>query len=247
MSQPRRISTTGFYHVILVGNNHQRIFEDREDCRKFLYVLSDSRQTYGFTVLAYCLMSNHVHLLIRPGKIELSNVFMSFGARYVRWYNEKYARTGHLFQERYKSKPVDDLPYLLTVVRYIHLNPVKAGICRTPQQYEFSSYSSYFKDPLIDSAFMMTLMSRDKFTEFHSVPNDDECMDIDGPAVKALSDKQAIAEMTRVSGCKNASEFQKLDPDRRNKALHKMLASGVRLRQASRITGISYQVVRKCR
>lgn len=247
MSQPRRISTTGFYHVILVGNNHQRIFEDREDCRKFLYVLGDSQQTCGFTVLAYCLMSNHIHLLVRPAKIALGNVFMGFGARYVRWYNEKYGRTGHLFQERYKSKPVNNLPYLLTVVRYIHLNPVKAGICKTPQQYEFSSFRDYFTNPMIDSAFMMTLISRDEFAKFHFVPNNDECMDIDGPAVKALSDKQAIAEMTRVSGCKNASEFQKLDPDRRNKALHKMLASGVRLRQASRITGISYQVVRKCR
>ena len=247
MSFPRRTSATGFYHVILVGNNHQRIFEDREDCRKFLYVLSDSRQTYGFTVLAYCLMTNHVHLLIRPGKIALSNVFMSFGARYVRWYNEKYARTGHLFQERYKSKPVNDLPYLLTVVRYIHLNPVKAGICRTPQQYEFSSYSSYFKDPMIDSAFMMTLMSRDKFTEFHSVPNDDECMDIDQIPKKALTDQQAIAEMTRVSGCRNASEFQRLNQAPRDNALHQMLSSGVRIRQASRITGISYHIVRNCK
>ena len=247
MSFPRRTSATGFYHVILVGNNHQRIFEDREDCRKFLYVLSDSRQTYGFTILAYCLMTNHVHLLIRPGKIALSNVFMSFGARYVRWYNEKYARTGHLFQERYKSKPVNDLPYLLTVVRYIHLNPVKAGICRTPQQYEFSSFSSYFKDPMIDSSYMLTLISRDEFVGFHSVPNDDECMDIDRKTEKMLTDPQAIGEMTRISGCKNATEFQRLAQSARDEALHQMLASGVRIRQASRITGISYHIVRNCK
>jgi len=247
MSHTRRASTTGFYHVILVGNNHQRIFEDREDCRKFLYVLGDSQKSGGFTVLAYCLMSNHVHLLVRPAKISLGNVFMSFGARYVRWYNEKYARTGHLFQRRYKSKPVNDLSYLLTVVRYIHFNPVKAGICSRPEQYEFSSYRDYFTDPLIDSAFMMTLISRDDFMRFHSSPGSDECMDIDETPKNALTDQQAIAEMTRFSGCKNASEFQKLDAERRNKALHEMLASGVRFRQASRITGVSYYVVRKCK
>ena len=151
MSHVRRNSSTGFYHVILIGNNHQRIFEDREDCRKFLYVLGDSQRSCGFTVLAYCLMSNHIHLLVRPAKISLGNVFMGFGARYVRWYNEKYSRTGHLFQERYKSKPVNNLPYLLTVVRYIHLNPVKAGICKAPDQYEFSSFRNYFTNPLIDS------------------------------------------------------------------------------------------------
>ncbi len=247
MSHVRRNSSTGFYHVILIGNNHQRIFEDREDCRKFLYVLGDSQRSCGFTVLAYCLMSNHIHLLVRPAKISLGNVFMGFGARYVRWYNEKYSRTGHLFQERYKSKPVNNLPYLLTVVRYIHLNPVKAGICKAPDQYEFSSFRNYFTNPLIDSEFMTTLLSRDEFTRFHSIPNNDECMDIDGTLKKALTDGQAIAEMTRISGCKNASEFQRLDLDKRNETLHKMLGSGVRIRQASRITGISYHVVRKCR
>ena len=192
-------------------------------------------------------MTNHFHMLMETGTTELSKIMQRILHTYAMIFNRKYHYTGHLFEDRYNDVIVKDERYFLEVSRYIHLNPVKAGICKTPQQYEFSSFRDYFTNPMIDSAFMMTLISRDEFAKFHFVPNNDECMDIDGPAVKALSDKQAIAEMTRVSGCKNASEFQKLDPDRRNKALHKMLASGVRLRQASRITGISYQVVRKCR
>lgn len=251
MSRRRQTSTTGFYHVILIGNNHQRIFEDHEDYRKFLYVLSDCQDICEFTLLAYCLMSNHIHLLIKPGIKGLDKVFMHFSARFVRWYNAKYQRTGHLFQGRYSSKPVNNIPYLLTVMRYIHQNPVRAGICKEPQQYKYSSYQNYFNNYMIDYEFTLTLISRDEFMGFHLLPNNDEnsdeCMDIDESPRPSLTDQQAIDVMFRISGRKTVSGFQTLDPEIRDEALRKMLRSGVRMRQACRITGTSYGVVRKCR
>ena len=88
-------------------------------------------------------MNNHIHLLIKEGQEELGTVFRRIGAKYVYWYNRKYSRRGHLFQDRYKSEVVEDDGYLLTVLRYIHQNPLKAGIVKNIEQYPWSSYQDY--------------------------------------------------------------------------------------------------------
>lgn len=90
-------------------------------------------------------MDNHVHILIREGKEPLSKVMKRIGVSYVYWYNWKYERNGHLFQDRYKSEPVEDDKYLLTVIRYIHQNPLKAGIVDSIDQYQWSSHHEYTK------------------------------------------------------------------------------------------------------
>ena len=124
------MSESGIYHVILRGVNRQAIFEDDEDSEQFLDILEGCKAVSGFEVLAYCLMGNHVHLLMRVGKEPLSTIFRRIASKYVYWFNVKYDRVGHLFQERFKSEPVEDDAYLATVMRYIHNNPVKAGICQ---------------------------------------------------------------------------------------------------------------------
>ena len=88
-------------------------------------------------------MGNHIHLLIKPEKEPLEQVFKRIGGRYVYWYNVKYQRVGHLFQDRFKSEPVEDDSYFLTVIRYIHQNPVKAGLCKNIKDYKYSSYAEY--------------------------------------------------------------------------------------------------------
>ena len=146
MDMPRKVRRTcesGIYHVMLRGINRQRIFEDERDYRQFLSTLAKYRTVCGYTLLGYCLMPNHVHLLIREGDEPLPTVFRRIGASYVYWYNGKYGRVGHLFQDRYKSEAVEDEAYLLTVARYIHQNPVKAGLCETPGKYLYSSYMDY--------------------------------------------------------------------------------------------------------
>ena len=87
-------------------------------------------------------MSNHIHLLIEEGREDLGIVFRRIGARYVYWYNRKYKRSGHLFQDRYKSEAVKNDKYLLTVLRYIHQNPIKAGIENDIRKYPWSSYNA---------------------------------------------------------------------------------------------------------
>ena len=113
---------------MLRGINQQQIFEEAEDCDKFLDVMRDCKEICQYDVYAYCIMGNHIHLLIKEGTETLEQVFKRICGRFVYWYNIKYRRVGHLFQDRFKSEPVDSNEYLLTVVRYIHQNPIKAGL-----------------------------------------------------------------------------------------------------------------------
>ena len=130
---------TGIYHVILIGINRRQIFFDDEDSETFIRLLKRFRDVSGFDLYAYCLMGNHVHLLIRARKEGLEKIFRRLGASYVYWYNLKYQRVGHLFQDRFKSEPVENEAYFLTALRYILRNPVKAGLCQTPESYKYSN------------------------------------------------------------------------------------------------------------
>ena len=140
---------------MLRGINRQQIFEEAEDCYKFLAILKEYKEICGYRVYAYCLMGNHIHLLLKEGTEPLEQVFKRLCGKFVYWYNAKYQRTGHLFQDRFKSEPVDTQEYLQTVIRYIHQNPVKAGICKKISEYAYSSYAAYFAaEGFVDTAYI---------------------------------------------------------------------------------------------
>ncbi len=105
---------------MLRGINRQQIFEDKEDMQRFIETLLRYREQCEYVVYAYCLMGNHVHILLKEGKEDLTLILKRIAGSYVYWYNWKYRRIGHLFQDRFKSEPVDDDGYFLTVLRYIH-------------------------------------------------------------------------------------------------------------------------------
>jgi len=134
---------SNIYHVMLRGAGQQQIFEDAEDSERFLKILAECKQISGFALYAYCLMGNHVHLLIKEQCETLEQIVKRIATRYVYWFNVKYARCGHLFQDRFRSEPVKDRRYFLTVLCYIHQNPIKAGICEDLDQYVYSSYREY--------------------------------------------------------------------------------------------------------
>ena len=133
--QARKKSESGIYHVMLRGINQQQIFEEPEDFEKFLQILKDCKAISGYKLFAYCLMGNHIHLLIKPEEESLEQAFKRIGGRFVYWYNVKYQRIGHLFQDRFRSEPVETDEYFMTVLRYIHQNPIKAGLCKVIDAY----------------------------------------------------------------------------------------------------------------
>ncbi|MBQ4157385.1 MAG: transposase [Clostridia bacterium] len=146
---------------MLRGINRQQIFKDREDYEKFLSALNDVKLIGSFKLYAYCLMGNHIHLLIKEKRKGLDQIFRKIRSRFVYWYNVKYDREGHLFQDRYKVESVDSEEYLFTVLRYIHQNPVKASLCETVDEYEFSSYSEFISGQnIVDTGDIFAAMNR---------------------------------------------------------------------------------------
>ena len=147
---PRKFANSQIYHIILKGIDGQDIFYDDQDKKIFLKQISITKQNFNFIIYAYCLMTNHIHLVIRCKDNLLSKSVQSLAIRYVYYFNKKYERTGSLFQGRFKSKVVESQEYFLELCRYIHRNPEKAGIALT-QSYKWSSYNEYIgKENLIN-------------------------------------------------------------------------------------------------
>ena len=241
--QARRKSESGIYHIMLRGINQQQIFEDEEDGFRFLETLSKYKEQCGYEIYAYCLMGNHVHILLKEGKENLTLVLKRIAGSYVYWYNWKYRRCGHLFQDRFKSEPVEDDAYFLTVIRYIHQNPIKAGICKNIDGYKFSSYNEYINKPnLVNVDFCLGIIDKEQFIEFNNEFNDDICLDIRDNDFR-LTDDEALKIIWKICKCKSVSDFQKLDKIKRNYYIEKLYKHGLSIRQISRLTGLSRKII----
>lgn len=165
--EARKLSSTGVYHVMLRGNERKDIFLDNEDKTRFLNGIEAKNEDIAFSIYAYCIMDNHVHLLISVHEQELAAIIKGIAVRFASFYNWKHNRVGHVFQDRFKSEPIEDDQYLLTVVRYIHNNPVKAKMVENPADYRWSSYTQYFK-PIgrawLDTEFVLNIIAADRIT-----------------------------------------------------------------------------------
>ena len=245
--QARKKSKTGIYHIMLRGINQQQIFEDAEDYNRFLDVVKDCKEICEFELYAYCLMGNHVHLLIHEHKESIEQIVKRIGSRFVYWYNVKYQRKGHLFQDRFKSEPVEDQRYFSTVLVYIHQNPLKAGLCEKPGEYPYSSYNEYVKIPyVVDTSFVFGYWDLTRFVEYHDQTIFDKCLDIEESASTIrVTDEQAKAIIQKISKCTNVAEFQALDIPKRDNCLRALREQGLSSRQISRLTGTSFNIVRK--
>lgn len=150
MARKPRIHYPGaLYHVILRGNARQDIFQGAEDRYRFYMFLQEGTERFGHRILAFCLMTNHVHLAVQVGEVSLSRIMQSITFRYTRWQNWRMGRTGHLFQGRYKSFLVDGDTYLQELVAYIHLNPLRAGMTTKLGSYKWSSHRAYLGKEII--------------------------------------------------------------------------------------------------
>lgn len=141
----RTMSKSQVYHVILRGNNKGWIFIDDEDKYRILGTLKEKKADQGFYLYAYCIMDNHIHLLVKEGNDSISKIIKRIATSYALYFNKKYKRIGHVFQDRYKSENIEDERYLLSAIRYIHQNPVKAGIGKIGT-YKWSSYKLYMEE-----------------------------------------------------------------------------------------------------
>jgi len=161
MARKPRIHYSGaVYHVFIRGNARQQIFFETADYLRFLRLLGEGIEKYNHRIHGFCLMPNHIHLAVQVGDIPLSRIMQNLCFRYTQWMNRRKDRAGHLFQGRYKALLVDADSYLLELVRYIHLNPVRAGMVKFPEEYLWSSHLAYLGEKKLPWLTIDWILSR---------------------------------------------------------------------------------------
>lgn len=252
MPRRRRIeSPSGIYHITMRGIDKQIIFEEERDYAIFLNLLKKAKVKTHFELFAYCLMDNHIHLLVKANSLSvLESAVKSFASAFVFVFNAKYKRTGPLFQDRFHSEIVTTDSYFLTVLRYIHNNPKKAGIVNDPNRYRWSSSRLYFglekNNPLnIDTQFAANICgSMTTLRAFLFQANHDECLDIVEPKYR-MDDSAAIKVILKCSACTNLHELADMPKNSRPALIRKLKKRGISVRQISRLCGFSRSTVER--
>lgn len=247
--RPRDKSKSGIYHIVLRGNNRQQIFFDEEDYERFLDTIKICKEISRFSLYAYCLMGNHVHILLKEKEEPIGMIMKRLTTRYVIWYNRKYQREGHLFQGRYKSECVEDEEYFFSVIRYIHRNPVKAEVCNTPAEYEYSSFCEYFSDEseedkqkhgavrkLCAVKAVFKIADKEYLYRFNMMNENGEITD---EKAFILSEEEAVNLIKKATGCENLTDVQKLAAEKQKEYITELREKGLSIRQICRLTGIS--------
>lgn len=246
----REKSESGIYHIILRGTNKQEIFHDDEDNLRFLEIIDKYKRQCEIKIYGWCLMGNHVHLLLGEGKEELSVTMKRIGVSYAWFYNRKYYTTGHLFQDRYKSENIDSDTYLMTVIRYIHQNPIKARLVNKASEWKWSSCEGYYFDPpqLLDSGFILDIFSKSRekaiglFKKFSEEVNEDFCLEDD--VRKRLTDIEAREEIKKLIKTVEIAQIKGLPKEQRNEFIKRIKGvEGLTQRQAARILGVSQKLI----
>lgn len=183
---PRNYIKTNFFHIITQGINKSYIFERSRDIKYYIKIMHQLSQEHNVEILAYCVMNNHTHMLVKTMQIEdLSKYMQRLNTKYAKYYNNKYNRVGYVFRNRYKSEGIYDENYLYNCMRYIYNNPVKAGICKEAKEYPYSNYKEFNSE--INKEIREEINDEYKFMDIVE-DNPVECKDI----VRRFLDKNKI-------------------------------------------------------
>ena len=257
--KPREKSQFGIYHVMLRGINKQDIFLDDNDFESMLKTIEASKHKFDrngkiissdcCSYYAYCILHNHLHLLIHEGTESVSEVMKKIQDRFVFIYNRKYERVGHLFQDRFASEAVNDINYFKQLIRYIHRNPVKAMEAQRPEDYKYSSWREYIikgSDPLMmqicDTEKVLEKFEQDELIEWVNRNVDDDCMDMKSFA-QPMSESEAAERLLSISRTESIEDFKQLSADIQIDSIKRLLDEGGALRQASRLSSLSYRAL----
>lgn len=253
----RDYSKIKVYHITIRGIDKQNIFFEDKDRGKFIEIIKDTKEKYKYELYAYCLMDNHVHLVIYDKEEKLSKIMQSLQISYVIYFNKKYERIGHLFQDRFFSKKVENREYLKMLCRYIHQNPLKAGIAKT-EDYKWSSYQRYIKsNKLVDTKLLLSIFSenikeaKEEFIKFHNInlneskENEIENM-LEYELCERLTDEEVEECICEILNIKYVQEISKTNMEIRNERLSKLKClKNVSATQLSRVTGINRKMIER--
>ena len=236
---PRRmrdVGSTGWVHIILRGINREDLFYDEEDYERFVSTLARFKRELAFEIPVFCLMSNHVHLLMFDENGAYAQAIKKIAVSYAAYYNKKYDRVGHVFQDRFRSEPVKDERYLLSVARYIYRNPEKAGICPA-REYPYTFVQK--NDGILTGYFS----SEEELTAFLETDDTERHLEYDTGG--SLSDAEAAELLRTITGSDDPQYVQRLDRAGRDTLLLQLKKLGLTVRQISRLTGVNRNVVQR--
>lgn len=258
--QPRRKSYSKVYHCMLRGVNKQDIFFDKQDYLKFQEIIYKTKNRFLYQLYSYVLMPNHIHLEIKDENQKLSQIIHSMATSYANYFNKKYKRVGHLFENRFQSKNVENSYYMLNLVRYIHQNPVKAAIS-TIDKYKWSSYSEYFENEnlkdekkLVDTYEILYMFSPEiknaqkEFLEFNrkTLQFQESSELLEYEMKNKLTDEEVIYFIKEQLGIDNIQEIQNYNTKYRDEVIQRIgKIQGVTQNQIARILGLTVKIVQK--
>lgn len=243
----RKRAESEIYHVMLRGVNRDAVFLEDVDYERFLDALVRTKEASGCQVFAYCLMTNHVHLVLRSPDEPIGNVVKRLGVRYVGWFNHKYGRVGHLFQDRFRSVPVDTDAYLVTLVRYVWNNPVEAGLAERPEDYRWSSRRFLgLQQRLVDERELLALVPMDALVVAAPSPPVllAEPSTRTGPIAR-YSDAHSAELLRRACGARCPDDFKRLDAATQHRAVSELRTRSMPYAQIARVVGLSTSGARR--
>ncbi len=253
----RDYSEIKVYHIIIRGIDKQEIFFDEDDRYKFMNIIENTKEKYKYEIYSYCLMDNHVHFVIYDKQDKISKIMQSIQISYALYFNRKYERTGHLFQNRFFSKKIEDRDYLKVVCRYIHQNPLKAGIGRT-EEYKWSSYKEYIKKSrIISSKLLLSIFSEDienakkEFIKYHNLDveksKQDELNDVfEYEMYEKLTDEEVKKCICELLDINNVNKILQSSNKIRNEYLVILKSlKMISIRQLSRVIGINRKIIER--
>lgn len=218
MARTARIkSESGYYHVMLRGNNRNLIFKNKQDRLKFLKLVQKQVNRGFISVIAYCLMDNHLHMLLRENDGQLTAAMQSLSTAYAIYFNKKYNRTGHLFQNRFESETIDDEKYLFAALRYIHQNPVKAGICDEVENYQWSS-DPFYRDPEINTFIDKSILTFinpsftvavEEYTRLVKIPEQETFLEMPDDQLTDEGINHIVEAELKIAGIKDIASIKK--------------------------------------
>lgn len=242
--KPRIKSSKNCYHVISRGINKMPIFNSNLDKYYFLSKLKKYSQELDIKIYAYCLMDNHIHILLGNIQNNLSTFMKKLGDSYVAYFNKKYDRIGSLFQDRFKSEPVEDEEYFLTLVRYILQNPQKAGICNA-LEYQWSSIKAFwYKTSFVTTDFTIQLLGGlNNLSKFLFEENNDTAMEyLPVKETKNLIQGK-IEKLTMKLNLEDLKQIADFSIPKRNRYINFLRINGLTIKQISSCTGIPRGIV----
>lgn len=255
---PRTLGNTGIYHAMVRGIGKMDIFLSDSDKMKFLEILVRMKSQGEYTLYGYCLMDNHVHLLIKEGIDPLHRSMKRIGISYSYYFNKKYKRVGHLFQDRFRSETIETEQSILACLRYIHNNPIKAYITDNISDYEWSSYNRYTgdsdnKDELISVDFVLDTFSDNKnqgiirFKDFSRTDCFEEFLELEEMKNDQELEKQLLDTIQKIISKYNFVQEDLIkckDKNIRSTIIREIKESiNLPTRELSRLTGLSKDTI----